>query len=100
MKAKTETWWIIDTEAPGEHSNSRTALGPFDSHEDAAAFLVQDAAALLQSCEQDLREIDAQTWAAPMHICKLVAAVQQVPEISINATLKKVAPNERYKKAA
>ena len=100
MKTQNETWWIIDTEAPGEHSNSRTALGPFASHEAAAAFLVRDAAALLGTCDQDLREIDAQTWAAPMHICKLVAAVQQVPEISINATLKKVAPNERYKKAA
>jgi hypothetical protein len=35
-----------------------------------------------------------------MHICKLVAAVQQVPEININVHLKKVAPEARYERAA
>lgn len=100
MKKKTETYWIIDTETAGEHQSSRSAHGPFESHEAAAAFLVRDAGDLLETTDQDLRHIDADNWAAPMHICKLVAAVQQVPEININVHLKKVAPEARYQRAA
>jgi hypothetical protein len=100
MKKKTETYWVIDTEAIAEHEKSRCAYGPFESHEAAAAFLVSDAGDLLETTDQDLRHIDAETWAAPMHICKLVAAVQQVPEVSINVHLKKVAPEARYERAA
>ena len=100
MKKKTETYWVIDTEASGGHESSRSAYGPFESHESAAAFLVMDAGTLLENTDVDVRRIDAETWAAPMHICKLFAAVQQVPEVSINVHLKKVAPEARYQKAA
>jgi hypothetical protein len=100
MKKKTETYWVIDTEAAGDHESSRSAYGPFESHESAAAFLVMDAGTLLENTDVDVRRIDAETWAAPMHICKLFAAVQQVPEVSINVHLKKVAPEARYQKAA
>jgi hypothetical protein len=100
MKKKTETYWVIDTESAGEHESSRDAYGPFESHEAAAAFLVMDAGTLLENTDEDVRRIDADNWAAPMHICKLVAAVQQVPEVSINVHLKKVAPEARYQKAA
>jgi|694.fasta_scaffold32235_6 hypothetical protein len=100
MKKKTETYWVIDTEAPGEHEGSRSAYGPFKSHAAAAAFLVRDAGTLLRASDEDLRHIDAETWAAPMHICKVVAAVQQVPQIRIDVHLKKVAPEARYQKAA
>ena len=97
---KSETYWIIDTETAGEHESSRSAYGPFESHEAAAAFLVMDAGTLLENTDEDVRRIDAETWAAPMHICKLVAAVQQVPEIHINVHLKKVAPEARYQRVA
>jgi hypothetical protein len=99
MKKKAETYWVVDTEA-GDRDSSRDAYGPFESHEAAAAFLVMDAGALLENTDEDVRRIDADNWAAPMHICKLVAAVQQVPEVSINVHLKKVAPEARYQKAA
>jgi hypothetical protein len=46
---KSETYWIIDTEASGEHESSRSAYGPFESHEAAAAFLVMDAGTLLKT---------------------------------------------------
>jgi hypothetical protein len=99
MKKKAETYWIVDTEA-GDRDSSRDAYGPFESHEAAAAFLVMDAGTLLENTDEDVRRIDADNWAAPMHICKLVAAVQQVPEININVHLKKVAPEARYERAA
>jgi hypothetical protein len=81
-------------------SSAHYRQAKFESHEAAAAFLVMDAGTLLENTDEDVRRIDAETWAAPMHICKLVAAVQQVPESHINVHLKKVAPEARYQRVA
>jgi hypothetical protein len=97
---KSETYWIIDTETAGSQELSRCAHGPFASYEDAAWYLMKDAADLLETTDEDVRRLEPEHWAAPMHICKLVEAVQQVPEVNIKIRLKKVDSKARYQGVA
>jgi len=77
-------FWIIDTESPGEHQRSRTAIGPFPNQKAAEQWLREDAEENYLTSSPDLRE----EWdCAPMIIVEERRTVVQKPTITVKVSL-------------
>lgn len=94
MKTKP-SYWIIDTERPGIDHGSHTAAGPFKTQVAAERYLIRETRNLLHGTRyDDLADIDPATYAAPVHIVKVIRTVRQVPQIRIDVKLNEVKPNK------
>jgi hypothetical protein len=88
MKNKAQ-YWVIDTDGINFTPAMKPA-GPFDSIEDAEAWLIEDAHEVLDNCDEPVKRDDCATWAAPAHILKVVKTVRQVPSYEVSVRLHKV----------
>lgn len=81
-------YWAIDTERPGIDHGSHTAIGPFASQSAAERYLIRDSENLLHGTRyEDLNDVDPATYAAPVHIVKVIRTVRQIPQIKIAVKL-------------
>ena len=84
-------FWIIDTETPGEHERSKTAIGPFPSLAAAERRLKDDAEHLFMDADKSCRELnEIETWGAPMIIVEERRTVRQVPTVKVSVRLEDV----------
>ena len=86
-------YWVIDTEALGEHERSRTAFGPYDSIEAAENWLRKDAEKTFLAADKSLRDMAKEKgWAAPVLIVEVKKTVVAVPNVKVTVKLK--TPND------
>jgi hypothetical protein len=90
MKTKTKAqYYVIDTDGL-DFTPAFKPAGPFDSIEDAEAWLIEDAHEVLENCDEPVKRDECANWSAPSHILKVVKTVRQVPNYELTVRLKTV----------
>lgn len=79
-------FWVIDTETPGEHEKSKTAIGPFPTLIAAKEWMRKDATETFLASDKSLRDFEGD-WAAPMIIVEERECLRQVPSVSVKVSL-------------
>ena len=86
-------WWVIYMDTPGEHHNSKSAVGPFSCHASATKHVHDDAVDTFMGMEGDLRSMAVKDWGETMAIVEERRRIRPVPNVTVKMALHVVREN-------
>lgn len=98
--ATCSRFWVLLLETPGEHMDSKSAIGPFKSYAAAEKWIIDDARETYADSSPDLRNYQAEEWGEPCAIVEERRRLRPVPTAKISVRLADLSPgaNERHLK--
>ena len=85
--ATCSRFWVLLLETPGEHVDSKSAIGPFRSHAAAEKWIIDDARGAYADSSPDLRAYNAEEWGEPCAIVEERRRIRPVPTATIKVRL-------------
>jgi len=80
-------------DTPGEHRDSKSAVGPFPSHAAATKHVHDDAVDTFMGMDGDLRSMAVKDWGETMAIVEERRRIQPVPNVTVKMSLRRVPEN-------
>lgn len=85
--ATCSRFWVVLLETPGEHMDSKSALGPFKSYAAAEKWIIDDARDTYADSAPDLRSYNAAEWGEACAIVEERRRMRPVPTAKISVRL-------------